>query len=495
MKISKLWIPAIIIGIIGGGAKLCDTLFNYTGKGFFMDSSTCNMIFVLSLIAVLLVGIRMLFADRKIEIDITPEKNVPAAFFGFIASVAIVGSGVISVLSIGSSDNQFGSFISFVLSMLGGVVMLYESCICFTGQNGMKRIPYFTLALPAWACSRLIGLFIEYSRVSLNATEMFDVISVAFLALFAFYQSEFFAELNSRKCVGKTIFYGCMFVLSALITTADIILKMFVPVGDSGNVDVFVVTPTLSRILTCTMDIALCGFVIFFIISITKKISAMRNDEEDEDSSILTDDEFFGHLATGEKDDEQKEDEELGEPVSFSGTTLTLEDTLTMDRKEIDKAAIAAAEKDMESASGEAVALEAENIQEQSHEAQISGEEGNRPDKEFEPVFEVNTDVVLEPDNDDISEQTESEITVTEEPQITEEAVSEQNIEEAEKNAVNTEINEDDISEQNEKIEYSVADDIDSNEETNVFADENGDVDYDEVFRLLDEMSGNDNFT
>ena len=28
MKINKLWIPMIIFGIIGGIAKLCDTIFN-----------------------------------------------------------------------------------------------------------------------------------------------------------------------------------------------------------------------------------------------------------------------------------------------------------------------------------------------------------------------------------------------------------------------------------------------------------------------------------
>ena len=491
MKIKKLWIPTVVIGAVGAGAKLCDTLFNYTGKGFFLDSSACSMIFVISIIAVLVIGFGMLFADRNIELDGTPVRNVPAAFFGFIASVAIVGSGVISVLSIGSTDYPLSSFINFVLGILGGVVMLYESCICFTGQNGMKRLPYLTLALPAWACSRMIELFIEYSKVSLSAMEMFDVISVIFLTLFLFYTAMFFAEINPKKCVGKTVLYGCLFVLCTLITTADIILKMIVPAKQIENVDVFIVAPTLSRILTCTMDIALCGFAVCFIIGMIKSLD-ITNSEEDNDDEVIGEEEFFGHLATGDKNNEPKEEEEIGEPVKFSGTTLTLEDTLSMDRKEIEEASVKSKKKVEIVPQDEETDLEdAEEIAAEEHTEPVQEQEVLEEDKairgEFEPAFDVRDDVTFESDNEDTSAQTVEQEDKAEE---------EESVPETEQNTVADEVEDVSASEPQEDNTYTENETgvTEESRDENVFADENGDVDYDEVFRLLDEMSGDNNF-
>ena len=479
MKIKKLWIPTIVMGAVGGGAKLCDTLFNYAGKDFFLDSSACSFIFVLSLLLVLVIGSIMLIMDRKLEASGRPSKNTGAAFFGFIASVSIVGSGVISLLSIGSDDSAIGSLIVFVLGMLGGVVMLYESCICFTGQNGMKRIPFLALALPAWACGRLIGLFIEYSKVSIHATEMFDIISVALLSMFMFYHAMFFAELNSKKAVGRIILYGCSYVMCALITTADIITKMFVPAGGADNVDVFVVQPTLSRILTCTTDISLCGFAICFIVSMIKNLD-IKGDNEDEEDEEIDEDEFFGFISGGnEKNSKKSKDGSLPEPEPFSGSTLRFEDTLTMDRDEIKKSAV-------EKATGDVVKNVVSEPDIVAEEADVSGTEAepaavptkvgkeeptDKPGQEFEPAFEVDSTAISDVDE----EQTVPAV---------EEVKEEQDSGEAE-------------TESTEKTELSQNENeiIDSNAGTdNVFADENGDVDYDEVFRLLDEMSNNENF-
>ncbi len=498
MRIKKLWIPTVIIGAMGGGAKLCDTLFNYTGKGFFLDSSTCSIIFILSIITVLVIGGGMLIADRKTEIDGIPAKNVPAAFFGFIASVSIVGSGVISVFSIASAEYSLVYLIGFVLGMLGGVVMLYESCICFTGQNGMKRIPYLALALPAWSCSRLISLFVEYSKVSLHSTEMFDIISVTLLTLFMYYQSMFFAEINPKKCVGKTVMYGYGFVLCTLITTTDIILKMVVPVKDTGNVDVFVVTPTLSRILTCTTDIALCGFAIFFIIGMMKNLN-IETDEEDDDSEIIDEDEFFGHIITG--DDKPKGNEEIAEPVKFSGTTLTLEDTLSEDESEAKDAKESVNTDRISDTVDEepaAYVYEEEIQQERQTEPQNESEvyTDNTEAVAIEPAFEINADVSEEYDSVDSTEQTSRETVLVNEPEAPTGTVSKENTDSIEQYEEQIEVEEEAIPEKEEENKYpgTEEDIFGSDDEENVFADENGDIDYDEVFRLLDEISGDNNF-
>ena len=67
-------------------------------------------------------------------------------------------------------------------------------------------------------------MFINYSRVSIHATEMYDVISMALLSLFLYYQALFFAEVNPSSAVRRGIVYGCSFVMCGFVTTTDIII-------------------------------------------------------------------------------------------------------------------------------------------------------------------------------------------------------------------------------------------------------------------------------
>lgn len=293
MKINKLWIPMIIFGIIGGVAKICDTVFNVNSVGFILNSDICSAVFVASIVLVWLIGVIMLLADRKVEVSLTPPKSKATGFFGFIAAVSIMGSGIISLLSLGQSESVAGTLIYVFLGIIGGAVMLYESCISFTGHNGMTKFPLATLFLPAWACGRLITLFIQYSKVSIHATEMFDVISVTLLMLFLFYQAMLFAEIGPRTAVRRSTLYGICYVMCGLITTIDIMIKMFSPTPDTGGIDTLVVEPTFGRILVCVTDIAFAAYAVCFIASNARNADIDKFDEDDE----YDDPEFLGAIS------------------------------------------------------------------------------------------------------------------------------------------------------------------------------------------------------
>ena len=293
MKINKLWIPMILFGIIGGAAKICDTMFNVNGVGFIVNSDICSAAFIASIVLVWLIGVIMLLADRKVEVELTPPKSKATGFFGFISAVSILGSGIISLFSLGNTDLAAGTIIIIILGILGGLVMLYESCVSFTGHNGMTKMPLATLFLPAWACGRLISLFIQYSKVSIHATEMFDVISVTFLMLFLFYQAMLFAEIGPRTAVRRSALYGICYVMCGLITTVDILIKMFSPTPETGGIDVFVVEPTLGRILICVTDLAFVFYAASFVISNARNAVLDRFDEDDE----YDDPEFLGAIS------------------------------------------------------------------------------------------------------------------------------------------------------------------------------------------------------
>ena len=291
MKINKLWIPMIIFGIIGGIAKLCDTIFNVNGVGFFVNSEICSAIFVISIVLVWLIGVILLIADRKVDIKLSPPKSKVTGLFGFIAAVSIMGTGIISLLSLGSSTFLAGSIILAILSLAGGGVLLYESCVSFTKHNGMVKFPLAGLLVTGWSCGRLINLFIDYSKVSIHATEMFDVISVTFLTVFLFYQAMFFAEVGTRSAVRRSTLYGICYVMCGLITTTDLLIKMFSPNPQTGNIDTLILEPTIGRILMCVADLAFVAYAASFVISNSLHAKYERPDrisDDDDDSEFLS---------------------------------------------------------------------------------------------------------------------------------------------------------------------------------------------------------------
>lgn len=312
MKLKKLWIPTLIFGIIGGSAKICDTLFNRNGQEFFLGSEVCSTVFICSLLLILLSGVIMAMGDKKGNITAEMPKSIGAAFFGFIASVALVCTGVVSMLSIGSDTSLAEIFLNVVFSLFGGVVLLYESCISYTGHNSMKKMPLLALAVPLWGCYRMLQLFLEYSRVSLHSTEMFDLVSLVFLTLFLYYQSMYFAAFNPGTAVRRSIIYGCCYIMCGLVTTTDLILKMFYPVQSSGSTDSLIIEPTLSRLLICAADAALCFYTIFFLISICKKVRFEEADDADEDDQPL--EKYFGNIHTTEDTEEPTASEEVPTP-------------------------------------------------------------------------------------------------------------------------------------------------------------------------------------
>lgn len=302
MKIRKLWLPTLIIGIIGGAALICDTIFNLSGSGFFLSSGVCGGIFIISLILSMIIAFGVSIAERNTDIKAVPGKNVPAALFGFVASVSLIGSGVVNLLSLGASDSLAVTLIMCVLSLAGGIVMLYETCISYTGHNGMSKRKLLPLVTVFWALGRLVTMFMNYQHVSLYAAVKYDVFVVSLLLFFLYYQSLFLTETNPSLSVRRMSVYGIPLVVFGIIVCADMLLKMFMPHNAVEGVDSIVIEPTVSRILSCVGDIAFAGYAAFFIGGVNR--SAVFTEEEFEDDE---DTEFLEELS-GAKERRLKEE-------------------------------------------------------------------------------------------------------------------------------------------------------------------------------------------
>ncbi len=493
MKLKKFWIPSLILGIIGGTAKLCDTLLNSDSQSFFLNSAVCNALYVGSILLLVIIGWIMLFGDRKFSIKAYPSKNTGAALFGFLASFAVLGSGVIALLSLGAKDTLKENMLTAVLGIAGGIVMLYESCISFTGHNGMKKLPVMALALPVWSCGQLVIMFINYSRVSIHATEMYDVISMALLSLFLYYQALFFAEVNPSSAVRRGIVYGCSFVMCGFVTTTDIIIKMFMPKPEESNVDHFIVEPTLSRILLCAAVLSFCVYAVFYMIGTLShaEITAPENYDIDEDYdydeydtdtlSVKTNNDSAVKATGEEKTEEIRTVEKVDKKIIDENAEQAKADKKAIEeqnKRDADERERAEAERKsvMEA---ERKKLEAEKRAEAERKAAMEAEK-KRLEAEKKAEAERKAAIEAERKRLEAEEKAEAERKAAmeaERKRLEAERKAEADRKLAEERTAKTvELN--NIQETNEDEDFD-----------NVFMNENGEVDYEEIYKLLDSMS------
>ncbi len=277
MKLKALWLPMIILTVIGGAIKICDTIFTLNGGEFFIDSLMCNIIFVAAMAVVLIIGAILCFADRGNKYASVPQKNTVCGVCGFIASVAIIGGAVINLINIGGSESVGFELIKFILSVFGGAVLLVESSVLFTGNNSIAKVPVVALAVPIWSCTRLMTLFISYSTVSVQSTEMLDIISVALMLMFMFYQASYFAELGKPGVIKSLAVYGMTFIMSAAVVTVDLIIKKTY----SGEM-------TVNNILDYVCDIALCVYAVALILSVFKSAELISGEDDENKADELS---------------------------------------------------------------------------------------------------------------------------------------------------------------------------------------------------------------
>ena len=305
MTLKKLWIPTLIFTLIGGTVKICDTVFNVYGDGFIFGSTVCNWIFSICALLLLLTGWILSIIDRKKVFEVQPQKNVFCGLFGFISSVAIIGGGVLALLAEDPNVAQC------LLSVAGGGLLLYESCISFTGHNGLSKVPVLTLIVPVWCCSRFFSVFIEYTHRSVAATEIFDIVAVAALLMFLFYQSMFFANINNTTAVRRSTVYAMLFIMLGVTVSTDLFIKMFMPSTAVTGIDSEIIMPTLSNILMYAGDLALCAYALFFAMPNIKAAdkSAVIPETDEEKSEQVKSDEKSEDVKSEEKSEDVKSEE------------------------------------------------------------------------------------------------------------------------------------------------------------------------------------------
>lgn len=278
MKIKYNWIILAITAIASLGLSVWQSVVNTQGGEFFLDKATYSIVIFGLTIFAFIVGAILTIIDRETPKTYNIEKNFIAGFFGLLISICYISHGVIGFMSIGEQES--GNLLIFVITMLfeflAGAVFLVESVSSIVGKNLLKNKPLVTIAVPIMFAFRLITLFFDYTKISVQSSEMFDIVAVALASLFMYYHAVMFTGLK-KSCVKSLFFFGAPMVCVSLASSANTVVSAIV----AKEFDI----PTM---LMTVSDALLCLYTISLLAEITHKVGKqyLKNVIDEEEITI-----------------------------------------------------------------------------------------------------------------------------------------------------------------------------------------------------------------
>lgn len=279
MKIKHLWFPLIISSVLCVGLKISQSIITASGGEFFMDQTACSVTIFALLIASLMISVAISLLDRETPKTCDIGKNKIAGISGMAAAVFLACSGIMNIMSPKTEDGiGFFDVITLIGVIFGSVVLFIEAYSSFRGKNMIASKPLLALALPIMFALRLYQLFFVYSTISLQSSEMFDLVSLAVGTILVFYQAVLYSGIKDKSCIKPVFIWAVPYVAVTLTYTLD-----------SLTYSIFNGNFSLSAAFTPIGDLLLCVYFIALLVELTKfrdKFYAEFEDDEYEFAEV-----------------------------------------------------------------------------------------------------------------------------------------------------------------------------------------------------------------
>lgn len=297
MKIKYNWITLIITAALSLSLGIWRAVVTNNGGEFFLDRSMyCVVIFGLIIIS-LVVGAVLTVLDRETPQNYEIGKNFFAGFLGLLVSICFITNGILSFMSVSSlSENTNVVFyvLTALLELAAGGVFLAESVSSLVGKNLLKERPMLTAIVPIMFAFRLINLFLDYSKISVQSSEMFDIVAVALAALFMYYHAVMFAGLK-KSCVKSLFFFGAPMLCAAFVNGSDVVISA-VLAGEFS----------ISDMIMTVSDMLLCLYAIALLVEITRKAGEQYLHKQEAEKELEKSEKPSEAEAFGEASDDSK---------------------------------------------------------------------------------------------------------------------------------------------------------------------------------------------
>lgn len=263
MKIKYNWIVLIITAVASLGLGVWRSIVINNGGEFFLDKSMYSIVIFGLIILGLIVGAVLTILDRETPQNYDIGKNFFAGFFGLLISICFITHGILGFMSMSNLSDNSGAVLFYILSMLfellAGGVFIVEAVSSLIGRNLLKTKPLFTIIVPIMFALRLINSFFEYTKVSVQSSEMFDIVAIALATLFMYYHAVMFAGLK-KSCVKSLFFFGVPMICACFAYGADVVVSAVL--ASEFNI---------ADMIIKVSDMLLCFYAISLLIEITGK--------------------------------------------------------------------------------------------------------------------------------------------------------------------------------------------------------------------------------
>lgn len=209
MKTKLCWIPFVPITLLMVFLKYMETTLP-AGETFLgLDSLGLIYTVILLVPALLLLCMIISLFDRKISPYYSLSRNFAAAIFAFVAAVAVIFSGVTSIMdSVSAGNVAVFEFITSVVGIVAGIALLFVASCHLSGKNCGSSLALFIAFPSVWAGLKLVLSFLMYRTVSVLSTDMLDLLCYAIITLFFCADAMMLGNVESKNSVKKCFVFG-----------------------------------------------------------------------------------------------------------------------------------------------------------------------------------------------------------------------------------------------------------------------------------------------
>lgn len=274
MKIKYNWIVLIITAVTSLGLGVWRSIVINGGGEFFLDKSLYSIVIFGLIILGLIVGAVLTIIDRETPQNYDIEKNFFAGFFGLLISICYITHGILGFMNIADipEDNNVIFYITTNLfEILAGGVFIMESVSSLVGRNLLKTKPLLTIVVPIMFAIRLINKFFDYTKISVQSSEMFDIVAIAIAALFIYYHAVMFAGLK-KSCVKSLFLFGVPMICASFASGADVAVSA-VLAGEFS----------INNMIMTVSDMLMCLYAVSLLAEITGKVGKQYLHKQEEE--------------------------------------------------------------------------------------------------------------------------------------------------------------------------------------------------------------------
>lgn len=250
MKTKLCWIPFIPIALVMIVLKYIEATLP-AGETF-MGLDSLGLIYTVIILVpvVLILCLIISLFDKKISPYYALSKNFAAAIFVFIAGVAVIFTGVMSIMDTVSTGSVSAfDLITSIVGTVAGIGLLFMASAHLSGKSCSNSVSVLIIFPSVWAAFKLVHAFLTYRTVSVLSADMLDLLCYGIITLFFCADAMMLGNIESKNSVKRCFIFGFTLMAAVFAYCTKEIISVF------GNFEAYEISDVADVILMLSIGL------------------------------------------------------------------------------------------------------------------------------------------------------------------------------------------------------------------------------------------------